>query len=1544
MNGFQSILVGDGLLLAQCGERLLTRGHDVRLVATDNPQVAQWATSQHIPTSEIEELRSAIKDLQVDWLFSIANLNLLPDEVLHCARSGAINFHDARLPDQAGLNTPAWAIIEGRQLHGVSWHAMTREVDQGAVLVRRSFDIAADETAFTLNSKCFEAGIESFEELIDNLETARPLEEVKPTAPERMYRRSTRPAAAATLDWNQRATDLDCLIRGLEFGTGYTNPLLTPKVRYDGKLYRVRQLTIGSDRYQAQPGTVLEVTGDTVTVATSDRAVIVSAWRNHGGSLTSLASVVSLGDQLPLWTQQQAEALTAAVSRVVPFEASFVAALQGKIDAVMPQMGEFKADEEPLLEVIPIACCDGLARSERAALICAFIARLCDQSVFDVTYSHDRLLHVSAIWPEFFAAEVPLRVDLAQAQTCAQAIQRLDASLAKLDRHLTYLQDVVDRYPATSDTPLSFAIVDTRIPPLAHPVKGCAVTFRLGSSNCEMVFDRRRLDVPHAHAMAHRLSVFAAAFTKKEAVLNDLPLMDEEEYRTVIYDWNDTEREFEASLCVHQLIERQADLTPNAEAVCCGGDTLSYRELMERSEALAERLAARGVGPGQIVGLHLPRSCDLVVAALAIWKAGAAYLPLDPEFPPDRLAFMIEDSSTKLVICNSDLANNIAISSCERVVIEQQISSSALPLAAAKESWGKATSDDLAYVIYTSGSTGRPKGVMVEHRNVVNFFTGMDERVALVEDRRNVWLAVTSLSFDISVLELFWTLSRGFKVVLHTPELSRAKQVAGSLPAAPAVDLSFGLFYWGNDASSGPNKYRLLMEGAKFADAHGFEAVWTPERHFHAFGGPFPNPAVSGAAVAAVTKNVAIRAGSCVLPLHHPIRIAEEWAVVDNLSNGRVGLAFASGWMPEDFVLRPQNAPPINKSCLLPELEMVRRLWRGEELSFDLNEAKKVGVVTQPRPVQRELPVWLTTAGNPQSYKDAARAGAHVLTHLLGQTIEELADKIQIYREELAANGHDPSAFKVTLMLHTLIGEDRDTVRDHARGPLTEYLRSAAALIKQYAWAFPAFKKPAGSSKALDIDLSTLSKEEMDAILEFAFQRYFDDSGLFGTMEDALQRLAEVQAAGVDEIACLIDWGLPDELVLSALRPLARVVERCRRSVNQAPLSFSEEVARHQVTHLQCTPSMMRAFMMSNEDRLALREIRHILLGGEALPGALVAALRRCSDAKIENMYGPTETTIWSSTCSAHPSAGVAPIGRPIANTKLYVLDSKLRPVPPEHPGELFIGGEGVARGYLNRDDLTQDRFLPNPYAGGRIYRTGDLVRFDHTGLLYFLGRNDHQVKIRGHRIELGEIEAALARYPGILEAVVVARKDSVGDPRLIAYLRCETAKLCEQSLKDHLRLSLPDSMVPSEIVVLEAFPLTPNAKVDRNQLPLPSAIAVMATATYTPPTGDLESALSRAFANVLGRDNVGRSENFFAIGGHSLLAVQLHRELKASLAPGLSITDLFRFPTVAALAVHIEGGDSAHAALGKAADRASNRLRMLQERQSRTTRADALV
>ncbi|HEX5635214.1 MAG TPA: MupA/Atu3671 family FMN-dependent luciferase-like monooxygenase, partial [Gemmatimonadales bacterium] len=399
---------------------------------------------------------------------------------------------------------------------------------------------------------------------------------------------------------------------------------------------------------------------------------------------------------------------------------------------------------------------------------------------------------------------------------------------------------------------------------------------------------------------------------------------------------------------------------------------------------------------------------------------------------------------------------------------------------------------------------------------MLNFVAAMDQRLGT---KPGTWLAVTSASFDISVLELLWTLARGYTVVVHR----EGRQAARA--ESPCRHPTFSLFYFAS-AESEQDKYRLLLDGARFADARGFEAVWTPERHFHAFGGIYPSPAVAGAAIAAITHRVRIRAGSVVLPLHHPARVAEEWAVVDNLSQGRVDIAFASGWQPNDFVLRPEGYAD-HKSVMMRDIEVVRKLWRGETVPFPGVTGRPVPVRTLPRPVQPELPVWLTVAGNPETYRQAGQIGARVLTHLLGQSVEELSAKLALYRQAWRDAGH-PGEGRVTLMLHTFVGDDDEAVKAAVRGPLRAYLASAVDLVKQYAWSFPAFKRrPGDDAKGGVFDLEQLSAEEKEGVLDYAFERYYETSGLFGTPASCLARVDQLAAIGVDEIACLVDFGVP---------------------------------------------------------------------------------------------------------------------------------------------------------------------------------------------------------------------------------------------------------------------------------------------------------------------------------------------------------------------------------------------------------------------------------
>ncbi len=964
----------------------------------------------------------------------------------------------------------------------------------------------------------------------------------------------------------------------------------------------------------------------------------------------------------------------------------------------------------------------------------------------------------------------------------------------------------------------------------------------------------------------------------------------------------DTRLDYPAGSCIHQLFEEQVARTPDDVAVVFRDSQLTYRELSVRANQVAHRLQQLGVGPETLVGISMQRSLEMMVGMLGVLKAGGAYLPLDPAYPRERLAFMLEDARVPVILTQHRLAGTLAGHPAKLVALDAERDTLAAlsPECPASD----VRPDNLAYVIYTSGSTGKPKGVMVSHRNVVNFFAGMDQKIG---PEPGVWLAVTSISFDISVLELFWTLTRGFQVVLQ--EEPKSTEEVHALRLAPSKPLEFSLFYFGGDEGVGGDKYKLLMEGARFADQNGFTAVWSPERHFHAFGGMFPNPSVTSAALAMLTNQVQIRAGSVVLPLHDTLRVAEEWSVVDNLSHGRVGISFASGWHDKDFVFAPHNYAE-RKKVMFREIETVRALWRGETIQRQRGSGGEVGVSIHPRPVQPELPFWVTASGDPETFRMAGEAGANLLTHLLGQSVEELEAKIAIYRQ--AYSGTQPA--HVTLMLHTYVGDTPQQVAERVRQPFCQYLKTSVDLMRQVV-------------KGLGAEFTggNLTAADLEALIDHAFDRYFERSGLFGTAESCAQLIDRLKQIGVDEVGCLIDFGIESDRVLASLQNLRRLMENANRPPSEnSDYSIPAQIMRHRVTHLQCTPSQVRMLLMTPGGPEALASVGKLMVGGEALPGSLAQNLHQLVAGEIFNMYGPTETTIWSTVHRLRKDESAIFIGSPIANTSVHVLDENREPVAPGEAGELYIGGDGVVRGYLNRPELTAERFIVldsnvldsnaldsnvPPFRvepASRLYRTGDVVRHSPEGYLEFLGRVDQQIKILGHRIEPGEIEAALELHPGVRQAVVSATDGTAdGVPSLAAYVKPDEAQIPSvRELRAFLEAKLPSHMIPSAFVFLAAFPLTPNGKIDRRQLPRPEAFE---TIVYEAPRNILEEKLAAIWAEALAVERVGVNDNFLDSGGHSLTAVQITFAIRREFSVDLPLQALFDFPTIGGLAAELE-------------------------------------
>jgi amino acid adenylation domain-containing protein len=640
--------------------------------------------------------------------------------------------------------------------------------------------------------------------------------------------------------------------------------------------------------------------------------------------------------------------------------------------------------------------------------------------------------------------------------------------------------------------------------------------------------------------------VLAAMARDTFGPLETEPFLDDAERHKVLVEWNDTARDFPHDKCFQELFEEQVKRTPDAEAVVFGEQALSYRELNRRANRLAHHLRSLGVGPETLVGISVERSIEMVVGLLGILKAGGAFVPLDPAYPRDRLAFMIDDSGIRVLLTQEKLRDVfphydgeiIYLDRPDRSYSDENLDSNTTP-------------QNAAYVIYTSGSTGTPKGVVIAHRGLCNLATAQIRAFNVQPSSRVLQFA--ALSFDASVTEFAMALLRGATLVIASRE--------------------------------------DLMPG-----------------------------------------------------------------------------------------------------------ERLISLLRNQEIT----------TVTFPPSVLALLP--------------------------------------------------------------------------------------------------------------------------------------------------------------------------PEEL--PALRTIIVAGEAC----------WAELVERW------------------------------------AVNGRLFC-----------NAYGPTENTVCISIAECTPDGRKPTIGRALANVQVYVLDENMRPAPLGVPGEIYAGGEGLARAYLNRPDLTATRFVPNPYStvpGARLYRTGDRGRYLPDGQLEFLGRVDQQVKLRGFRIELGEIEAVLCRHDAVRDAIVVAREERNGEKRLVAYVVGEapTAELPSQ-LRSYLHERLPDYMVPSAWVMLDALPLTANGKVDRKALPAPDSQRPELPSAYIAPRSAIERDIAAVWQEVLGIENIGVNDKFFDLGGHSLQAVRVHGKLRTKFEKNLLLFELFQFPTIAAMAKYISNDYPEESSAEQGVERAETRKELRSRR-----------
>ncbi|HYO58195.1 non-ribosomal peptide synthetase/type I polyketide synthase, partial [Archangium sp.] len=822
--------------------------------------------------------------------------------------------------------------------------------------------------------------------------------------------------------------------------------------------------------------------------------------------------------------------------------------------------------------------------------------------------------------------------------------------------------------------------------------------------------------------LGHFEALLESALANPTWRLSELSLLTEAERRQLLAPVVSPRAEV---LPIPALLEAQASRTPEALAVSTGERGLTWRELRERARFLAGLLVRRGVGPEQLVAVCLEPSPERLVALWAVMEAGGAWVLLPPAGLRELASFSPEGAPPPLLLTHSRLQTSLALDASRVLRVDALPEGTPAPWVERHMS----PPDAEAMVCLEPLAGSASLRAIHTHRTVAHLFRALDEGHGAAPG--GAWLWSEAPGTHGGGLEVLWALSRGLRILL-APERARFLPVGqGATPRRP---LAFSLSYFANDEDGlGRRKYQLLLDGARFADTHGFSAIWTPERHFHSFGGLYPNPAITGAGVATLTEHVGIRAGSAVIPLHDPIQIAEDWAMIDNLSGGRVGVSFASGWNTNDFVFAPDHYAR-RKEIMLRGIETVRHLWRGGTVRRRNGGGQEVEVAIRPRPVQAELPFWLTAAGSPDTFRLAGELGANVLTNLMSQQLDSLAEKVALYRETWRQHGHGPGRGHVSLMMHAFLGAEASEAYRTMREPLLRYFRSSVDIISGFF-----------ANQGLKVDPRTLPPRDMDTLLERGLERYMEDGGLFGTPESCASLIERVRRLDIDEVACLVDFGVSTEVTLSSLQHLDVLRRRSQTEETGPATSVLYEsgsevesvlalVREAGVTHLHCTPALARALAVMPGVAEALRPVRRLFVEGAA--PELATSLARATGVEVVRRDATFGPGTWLPV-RPEETVGLQVLPPPSSHVRLHMLDSRGQPVPVGVVGQLAVGGGSVPRGFWLAPEATRERLVPHPSgSGARLLATGQRARLRADG-----------------SVELLEVEATQARRPAPAQA-----------------------------------------------------------------------------------------------------------------------------------------------------------------------------------------------
>lgn len=779
---FSCVVIGEETLLVECTRLLVARGHTVAAVVSPSAELLDWAEGEGLPAVPLgPDLAERLAPLRFDYLFSIANLRMLPEEVLALPTRLPVNFHDGPLPRHAGLFATSWAILDGDKQHGVTWHVMNLEADTGDVLKQRTVPVDPAATVHDLDVACFDAGVESFAELVDELAAGTATRTPQDLGLRTYHGRYDGLPRGGVFDWRQPATELDALVRATAFGRR-RNDFGTALLALGDDLLAVRAVEVTDRPSTAEPGTVVDVGPDALTVATGDRDVRLTDLAALSGERRDPVVLArELGGRFPHLPDAAVAELAEAARAAHRQEHRWLRALRSLRPVLPPRFGPLTPVARPAGPVpLPGALRLRGAEPERQALAAAlaFLVRLTRGDERHVAVSVRRGASPAAA--RILAPDVPLHApDGLLDLTLSGLTELIGTELDRLRDRTPYRRDVPLRHPDLTGAARTGLPVAVLLPGSAAEPDDRPLTVRIDADGAVGFHPGAGLTPDHGRWLAGRFAVFLDALAADpHRPLGTADLLTSGERELLLGQWNDTDEEYPREATVTRLVTDIACAAPDATAVRFQDRSLGYGDLDEAADRLARHLAGLGAGPGTLVCVYLERSPELLVSLLAVLRTGAAYVPIDPIYPPARIGHILRDCGARLVVTDETLGGTLAEFPVTRVPVSaaRAAGPEAVPL-------DRSDPDAPAYVIYTSGSTGLPKGVQVGHRALVNFLWTMARRPGF--GSRDSLLALTTVCFDIAGLELYLPLVRG-----GTVEILSAAEAADGVALRERVERS----------------------------------------------------------------------------------------------------------------------------------------------------------------------------------------------------------------------------------------------------------------------------------------------------------------------------------------------------------------------------------------------------------------------------------------------------------------------------------------------------------------------------------------------------------------------------------------------------------------------------------------------------------------------------------------------------------------------------------------------------------------------------------